>query len=173
MNTTALITFVIVTTFTPGPNNIAAAAMGINFGYSKTFRFLLGIASGFFLVMLACALLSTALSEVLPRIQSPLRWAGSLYILWLSVGVARASYAFDDGEQAPKAFGTGFFLQLFNPKVAVYGLTLYAGFLAPHALGPGLLTALALVFAGTAFAATSCSRQPWSIRQPPCQDSWT
>ncbi len=50
-----LISFVIVTTFTPGPNNISSAAMGVTYGYWRTIPYLFGIASGFFLVMLAAA----------------------------------------------------------------------------------------------------------------------
>ena len=50
-----LISFVIVTTFTPGPNNISSAAMGVAYGYRRTIPYLFGIASGFFLVMLAAA----------------------------------------------------------------------------------------------------------------------
>ena len=53
-----LISFVFVTTFTPGPNNISSASMGMRYGYRKTVAYLLGISSGFFVVMLACALLS-------------------------------------------------------------------------------------------------------------------
>ena len=41
-----LISFVIVTTFTPGPNNISSAAMGIAFGYRRTLPYLFGITAG-------------------------------------------------------------------------------------------------------------------------------
>jgi cysteine/O-acetylserine efflux protein len=49
--------FVIVTTFTPGPNNISSASMAVMCGYKKTFNYLIGISSGFFVVMIACAYL--------------------------------------------------------------------------------------------------------------------
>ena len=61
-----LISFVIVTTFTPGPNNISSASMGVIFGYRKTFAYLVGITAGFFVVMMACAYLSSALLSVMP-----------------------------------------------------------------------------------------------------------
>ena len=35
-----LISFVVVTTFTPGPNNISSASMGVLHGYRKTLNFL-------------------------------------------------------------------------------------------------------------------------------------
>jgi cysteine/O-acetylserine efflux protein len=46
-------------------------------------------------------------------------------------------------------------LQLFNPKVAVYGLTLYSTFFAPISSRLDYLSLSALVFAFTAFIATS------------------
>ena len=48
IETFSLISFVIITTFTPGPNNISSASMGIMYGYKKTLDFLLGIAAGIF-----------------------------------------------------------------------------------------------------------------------------
>ena len=53
------------------------------------------------------------------------------------------------------AFAKGFVLQLFNPKVAVYGLTLYSTFLAPIASRIDYLSLSAFAFALTAFVATS------------------
>jgi cysteine/O-acetylserine efflux protein len=150
-----LISFVIITTFTPGPNNISSASMGLMYGYKKTFKYLLGITSGFFIVMIACAYLSSALLTVLPVVERYLRWIGACYILWLAIGTLRSSYSFSKASRLEKAFTKGFLLQLFNPKVAVYGLTLYSTFLAPISSRLDYLSLSALSFAFTAFIATS------------------
>jgi len=50
-----LVVFVLITTFTPGPGNIASAAMGMMYGYRRTLRFLSGIVAGYLLIMLLCA----------------------------------------------------------------------------------------------------------------------
>ena len=39
IDTIPLISFVIVTTFTPGPNNISSAAMGVAYGYRRTLTY--------------------------------------------------------------------------------------------------------------------------------------
>ncbi len=39
----ALISFVAVTTYTPGPNNISAASMGVLYGYKRTLPYMLGM----------------------------------------------------------------------------------------------------------------------------------
>lgn len=150
-----LISFVIVTTFTPGPNNISSASMGVIYGYKKAFSYLVGIASGFFIVMIACAYLSSALLTVIPLAERYLRYIGACYILWLAISTLCSSYSVSESDQVAKAFTKGFILQLFNPKVAVYGLTLYSTFLAPISSRLDYLSLSALLFAFTAFVATS------------------
>jgi cysteine/O-acetylserine efflux protein len=150
-----LISFVMVTTFTPGPNNISSASMGVMYGYRGTFDYLVGIASGFFLVMIACAYLSSALLTTMPVVERYLRWVGAAYIVWLAIGILHSDYSVSESNAAAKAFTKGFILQLFNPKVAVYGLTVYSTFLAPISRRPGYLSLSAASFALTAFVATS------------------
>jgi len=150
-----LISFVLISTFTPGPNNISSTSMGILYGYRKTLDFLAGITVGFFLVMMACAFLSSSLLTLLPEAEKYLRWAGALYIIHLAVTTLRTSYSFSESGKDPKAFKKGFVLQLFNPKVAVYGITLYSTFLAPVSNRIDLLVIFALIFSTVAFAATS------------------
>ena len=69
-----LISFVLITTFTPGPNNMSSAAMGVKHGYPKILHYLLGISAGFFLIMMICAYLATALLTVVPAAERYLRW---------------------------------------------------------------------------------------------------
>ena len=150
-----LISFVIVTTFTPGPNNISSASMGVMYGYRKTLNYLAGITAGFFIVMIACAYLSSTLLTIIPVAEQYLRWVGAGYILWLAAGILRTNYAISESCPDAKAFTKGFVLQLFNPKVAVYGLTLYSTFLAPISGRPDYLSLSAASSAFAAFAATS------------------
>ncbi len=150
-----LTSFVIATTFSPGPNNIASASMGIMHGYRKTVKFLLGVAFGFFVVMIGCAYLSSILLTVIPASEKYLRWIGAVYIIWLAIGILRSGNSFQDSCVTPKEFSKGFVLQLFNPKVAVYGLTLFSTFLASISGQMSYLAVSATVFALTAFAATS------------------
>ena len=150
-----LASFAVVTTFTPGPNNITSASMGVLYGYRETVRYLTGIMVGFFFIMLLCAYVSSALLNTIPSLEPILRVIGAAYILWLAIGTARSSYAFDHSEATPMGFKKGFFLQTLNPKVAVYGLTLYSTFLSSAAGNYFVLAVFALLFAIIAFCATS------------------
>jgi cysteine/O-acetylserine efflux protein len=147
--------FVAVTTFTPGPNNILSASLAAIHGHRRARPFMLGVASGFLVIMLLCATLSTLLLHRLPAVAPVLRVVGALYILWLAAGVYRGSRAWFASAEVPEppSFVQGFALQFLNPKAIVFGLTVYTTFLAPLLARPvtGLLSAplLALVSLST------------------------
>ncbi len=151
----ALTSFVLVTTFTPGPNNISSASMGILYGYRKTLRYLSGIVSGFFLVLLLTGWISKILISTFPSFESVLRIVGAAYILWLAWHTFKASYTFNEKDQLLFGFSKGFFLQLVNPKAIVYGMTLYGTFLGQADLAPILLILSAFIFSCVGFAAVS------------------
>ena len=153
------LSFVLVTTFTPGPNNISSASMGVLHGYKKTVKYCLGIATGFFGVMLLCGLISTTLLRILPGVETPLRIAGAGYILWLAFETLHTSYTFEDTDQRPLGFGRGVLLQVLNLKAIVYGLTLYSTFLSPITDNPAYLTLSTLFLTSMAF----CSTSTWAL----------
>jgi len=154
-----LTSFVVVTNFTPGPNNISSASMGILYGYRGATRYLVGISTGFALVMLLCGWVSSGLLQIFPAFEKTLRIIGALYILWLAYHTLKASYAFDEDQQVRLGFSKGFILQLLNPKVIVYGLTLYATFLGEVIFTPIALFISSLVFALVAF----CAASTWTL----------
>src|SRR5215475_1239009 len=94
VNLGALLTFVFITTFTPGPNNISSSSMGILYGYRKSLRYLLGITLGFFLIMVSSALISRTLYTLFPWLETVMRVIGAVYILWLAYKTLKSSYQF-------------------------------------------------------------------------------
>jgi len=146
----ALVSFVLVTTFTPGPNNVSSMALGMSHGFRGSLRFLFGIAAGFVVVMALCALVSVLLATWLPAIEPYLRIVGSLYIVWLAVHTFLGSLRAEPATARRLGFMDGFLLQALNAKVIIYGLTLYSTFLAPISADPllGGLSAVALAAVG-------------------------
>jgi cysteine/O-acetylserine efflux protein len=155
LETLSLISFVLVTIYTPGPNNISSASMGILYGYKKTLKYLIGIAAGFFIVLQLTGWVSSFLLEKFPAFEGVLRIIGALYILWLAWGTLRASYAFDEADHPPFGFPKGFFLQILNPKGVIFGLTIYSTFLANQINTFFSLLLSAAIFAIVAFSSTS------------------
>ena len=152
----ALASFVLVTTFTPGPNNISAMSLGMSYGYRRSLRYVGGITVGFCLVMAACAIVDRVLVQTLPRVEPYLKAASSLYVVWLAVQTFRGSREADTESRPSLGFRDGLLLQLLNPKVIGYGLALYSSFLLSlAATGAGIaVSAVGLALVG--FAAVSC-----------------
>jgi cysteine/O-acetylserine efflux protein len=150
-----LVAFILVATFTPGPGNITSAAMGMIYGYRRTLGFLAGIVTGYLMIMLLCAFLSSTLLVIIPSVEPVLRLAGAGYILWLAVGTARATYNFSSENKPPMRFKHGFWLQALNPKAIVFGLTLYTTFLSGITDRPIILAISTFVLATVTFFSVS------------------
>lgn len=159
INLGALITFVIVTIFTPGPNNISSSAMGILYGYKSTLHYLLGIALGFFVIMLLSGVVSLTLYSLFPSLEAAIRLIGAGYILWLAYKTLKSTYNLSAEDSAVLGMVSGILLQLVNPKTWVFGLTLYTTFLVGITNDIPLLVISAVILATIAFLATST----WAI----------
>ena len=143
-----LIPFVLITTFTPGPNNLSCASMSINFGIKKTMNYIYGIVTGFFLLLLLCGLFSNLLFMAIPSVEPIMRWVGAAYILYLAYGTFKASFSFKEkSNQYLWGFYKGVLLQFINPKGIIYGLTLYLVFLNPLIGNPFYIILFSLGFA--------------------------
>ncbi len=142
-----LIPFVLITTFTPGPNNLSCTSMSINFGIKKTMNYIYGIVTGFFLLLLLCGFFSNLLFTALPSVEPVMRWIGTAYILYLAYGTFRASFSLQEkSDQYLWGFYRGVLLQFVNPKAIIYGLTLYSVFLTPLIGNPFYIILFSLGF---------------------------
>ncbi len=67
----ALTTFAVVSSLTPGPNNLMLMTSGVNFGFRRTIPHMLGIELGFGLLLLAVGAGLGALLHSAPACSSP------------------------------------------------------------------------------------------------------
>jgi threonine/homoserine/homoserine lactone efflux protein len=126
----ALFVFCVVSSVTPGPNNMMLMASGVNYGVRRTLPHLLGVAFGFGLMVAPVGAGLDALFRVAPWAFPAMKYAGAVYLVWLAAKIARAG-AVKDGAAAGKPLG---FLgaaafQWINPKgwvIAISALTAYA-----------------------------------------------
>jgi cysteine/O-acetylserine efflux protein len=159
LNLFPLLSYVLISTFTPGPSNISSASLGVQRGYRHSLRFQGGLAVGVFVLMLLAGLISASLLKVFPILEPILRYAGAAYILYLAVVILKASYSFSEQSAQPSSFAHGLTLQVLNPKLTVYAFTLFSTFLAPIASNLALVPLAAALLAATSFGATSL----WTI----------
>lgn len=153
----AFVIFVLVAMFTPGPNTVSSANYAMLYGFGETQRYRLGIFTGLGLMMLVCAFLSTTVIELLPQLQTYLRYAGAAYISYLALGMLKTSYEISDsGEMTLRyQFTRGMFLQVLNVKVLVLGITIYSTYLARRVDSVFTLLLSALLLAACSLCATS------------------
>jgi len=131
MNTFEIIpflTFAIVTSLTPGPNNISSMAFCMGMGYRKTLAYIGGIAVGTFIVFIICAALSLGLSAMVPEITTYLKYLGAAYILYLAYKTSKLNVDTEAKQDIKARFADGAILQLVNPKAIFYGMTVYSTF---------------------------------------------
>jgi threonine/homoserine/homoserine lactone efflux protein len=131
-NLIPFVSYVLVTAFTPGPNNVMSMLNAGRVGFRKGIKFNLGIFIGFVVVMILCAAFSTVLMAYLPAIKPVMKYIGAAYILWLAYKTYKSHYEVNDSKTG-SAFGIkeGFSLQFVNVKVILYGITTLSTFILP------------------------------------------
>ncbi len=138
--------FAFVSSITPGPNNIMLTSSGIRFGFARSIPHMLGITSGFALMLIACALGIGSLILAMPTLHVVLRVAGSGYLIYLAWQLR--SIAFSQNmtpDQRPMTFFGAAMFQFVNPKAWVMAVTGVAAFMPvvqPIALAIGLFCAV-------------------------------
>lgn len=112
----SVLLFAISTSFTPGPNNMIAASMGVNFGLRGGWPHIAGVNTGFPFMVLAAGLGLGSLFETWPALHQILKWVGFAWILWLAWKIARASAPEGEGSARPFTYWQSFAFQWVNPK---------------------------------------------------------
>jgi threonine/homoserine/homoserine lactone efflux protein len=152
---TPFLIYVFVTTFTPGPNNITAASMGMNYGYATALKCIFGIVSGFFCVAAICGFLTQTVILLFPKIENILRVLGTGYMVWLAFTILRAHKITENGIKPNTAFRRGLILQFINPKGIIYAITVFSNFLVLIISSNIELIAASLFLAFIAYLSTS------------------
>lgn len=162
-NLSAFLSYAIVVTFTPGPNNILSMVNAGKTGFKRTLNFLIGIALGFFILMLLCSFFNKMLFTVLPQMQFAMSIIGTAYMLYLAFKISGFHFPFgykkSAKSQKPNSinnFQTGFAMQFINPKVILYGITIISNFIMPYYSTTPSLFLFSAFLALLAFLAVSC-----------------
>lgn len=120
---------VVLLIITPGPGVLSCAGMGAAYGFRKGVRWVLGLAVGNNLGVLAVVTGLTAVLIAVPAVRWGLLALSSGYLLYLAAKIAFAgsTLAFAAPSQAP-GVRAGILLQMVNPKLYVVNATLFSGF---------------------------------------------
>jgi threonine/homoserine/homoserine lactone efflux protein len=138
-----LMTYCLVMSGTPGPNNVMLASSGANFGYRGALPAILGIQFGVFVQTIAVCIGLGTVFIAYPLIQQVLRITGALYLVYLAWKLSGASVA-EAHSATPISFGQAALFQALNPKTWVKSVTLASVFMPVgiSAVNAALLVAL-------------------------------
>ena len=169
MNWFSFFSYVLVSTFTPGPNNISSMSNASRYGFGASLRYRLGIFCGFFAVQLLAALFSATLLDYIPAAQPYMLALGAAYILWMAWKTLTSRSGGERPSAADNAFLSGVLLQFVNVKVIIFAVTTMSTFVLPHVRS---LPALVL-FASTAGPLSAPpSAAPCAATNAPRTPSW-
>lgn len=168
----AFLSYVFAVSFTPGPNNIMSMANASKYGYRKTLKFISGVISGFFVIMLLCGYFNLLLFNLMPKIKVFMSILGSGYMLYLAVKIMRSKdEAIDkdnenssdeitahnsyEEEKDLNFFFTGLTMQFVNPKGILYGIFVMSNFIIPYYKSNIALILFSILLGFIGFIATS------------------
>lgn len=122
--------FALVSSITPGPNNLMLMASGANFGIRRTVPHMLGIGIGFVVMVILVGVGLVGVFDAYPLSYDVLRVVSIVYLLYLAWKIATAA-APEAGETTGKPFTflQAALFQWVNPKawaMALTAVTVYA-----------------------------------------------
>lgn len=150
------LTYSIITAATPGPNNIMSLSNAGRLGFKKALPFNFGIGVGFSIVTLLCTLFISLLSQVIPRIKTPMLILGAVYMLNLAWKTFKSTDIIEE-DHSRTGFWQGFTLQFINPKLYIYCIVSMEAYILPFYHGHALpLAGFAILLAFIGFLFTVC-----------------
>jgi threonine/homoserine/homoserine lactone efflux protein len=118
----ALVGFSVVSSITPGPNNILLWASGASFGFRRTVPHVLGTALGIGAMALVAAVAAGAILAAIPQLATAMKVAGSIYLVWLATQIVRAGALQRTDVARPFGLVSAAAFQLVNPKAWIFAL---------------------------------------------------
>ncbi len=151
------ISYMLISTFTPGPNNVMAMTNAAKYGYKRSVRFCAGVFIGFTFVNALCAVFCKLLQDSIPTIKPYMAVAGAAYILFLAYATLRDKP--HEGKQTrlrTDSVLSGAILQFINVKCILYGVTLMSTYILPYYADIPSIALFALLASALAFVSTNC-----------------
>jgi threonine/homoserine/homoserine lactone efflux protein len=132
----AIALFSVVSSITPGPNNLMLLASGVNHGIRASMPHLMGVNLGFLVLLLAVGFGLGAVFAVYPVVYTVMKWLGMAYLLYLAYAIARSGAPSEAKVGSrPMGFWAAAAFQWINPKAWIMAISVFSSYLPPdHSL---------------------------------------
>ncbi|MFK8050753.1 MAG: LysE family translocator [Halioglobus sp.] len=136
--------FALVSSITPGPNNLMLMASGANYGYRKTLPHIMGVWLGFTLMIVLVGAGVVQVFDAYPVSYQVLKVLSVVYLLYLAWKIANAAPVSGSDETVGKPFSfiQAALFQWVNPKAWSMGLTAISVYSPSHSISGVLMVAL-------------------------------
>ena len=124
----SLILFCLVTSCTPGPNNILASYSGFNFGIKKTLPLMSGVAFGYTLMLTFVNFGLIVIFKNYPIIQQIIKVIGSIFLIYLAYKISLSISNSNILQKNPVKFFDTFLFQFINPKAIIVATIMVSTF---------------------------------------------
>lgn len=138
MNYEVLLAFIMATfvlALSPGPDNIFVLIQSIGNGKKYGLAVVAGLMTGCLVHTTLLAFGVSALIKNSPAVFTAIKVFGAAYLLYLAIMVYRAGDAIalngnvENAKSVPRLFRQGFIMNVLNPKVTIFFLAFFPGFL--------------------------------------------
>jgi threonine/homoserine/homoserine lactone efflux protein len=124
----SLTLFMLVTSCSPGPNNVSASHSGFNHGIKKSIPLMMGVIFGFTTMLAVMNFGLINIFDIYPIIQKILIATGTIFLVYLSYKISFSKSSEKKENLKPVNFLETFLYQFLNPKgviVAVIAVSTY------------------------------------------------
>lgn len=153
MNIAAFLSYIIITSVTPGPSNLLMMNEARRYGFKGAWKFNSGILTGFALLGIVSGLFTAGLYQWIPVIEPYFKAAGALYLVYLAGKIGFPKAGSSQASELESSFYTGLLFQLINVKSILFFLTVMSVFIMPAAQSVSIMifyTAVTIVLGWTA-----------------------
>jgi threonine/homoserine/homoserine lactone efflux protein len=148
----------IIIELTPGPNMTWLAVLGATRGRTQAFAAVAGICLGLAIAAVIAGLGLTALLYEVPQLFTALRWAGTLYLLYLAWDAwtdAKGHEEIHNGTPA-RAFTQGLISNILNPKAYLFYAAMLPQFIDPAKSASQQIALLSVIYVVIATIIHAC-----------------
>ncbi|ANC77480.1 lysine transporter LysE [Fictibacillus phosphorivorans] len=131
MSVLAFLSYVIVTSITPGPSNILMMNEARKMGFVGSWQFSSGILAGFAMLGIVSGVFTTGLYNLIPLVEPYFKITGAVYLLYLAWHVALDKGKNGNSSKIKSSFLSGFFFQIMNIKSILFFITVMSAFILP------------------------------------------
>ena len=129
---TALMIFMFVAAFTPGPNNWLSSYSGFNFGVKKTLPLIYGVTFGFPILLITINSGLIVIFKKFPELQEIIKILGSGFLIYFAYKVALSKKNKDQQVKNPTKFFNMLIFQFINPKAVLFAIIIVSTFISTN-----------------------------------------